>query len=242
MEKLVGTEVVREIQLRQEVAIQVGRSGGKCPARGPRRRCRRIGRREPHVGRDPAVAPAQRRKCFVPPFDAFDIECCIGRRSGRARVEDARAVRKVVADDEVVVTVSIEVRQRCGIRDTTAPVPPTISTGWIRLGAEGSVESQEGERSAAPEVHDEVTTPVLVQVPREAPHRSNRRGIQCGRYRRGDRKASNGRRLRPRRSSRDRGAGPQCRRHSAGRRRRDRQARRRRPPSTPTTEIRCSDG
>ena len=90
VEQPVGAEVVGEVDLGQEVAVEVGGADRQGPTVAPGSSSTPSASTNRTAGSDPPAAPIQRSRCFRPPLSARVIECCIAS-SPPARASRTRA-------------------------------------------------------------------------------------------------------------------------------------------------------
>ena len=169
VEQPVGAEVVREVELRPEIAVEVGGPDRERPAVGdpPRERSARL--------HEPAAGPPEQDPVDATVGRAGHRVLHLHRRVAlRLRVEQPSAIREVVPDHEVEPAVAVDVGRGDRVR-VPAPAARHELTATKAGRAERSPRAaQEEHRRPAPVVDEQVEPPVGVEVPREAAHRRRR--------------------------------------------------------------------
>ena len=170
VQESVRPEVAREIQLRQEVAVEVGRADAERPPPS-----------------DDVVEHAPRiRKALRGPSQQMRSSSILGTRHRMLHVvghvgpcvENAGAVGEIVADNEITVAIAVEISERRGVR-----VPPFDCVDELSRDEPRSRhllrvrESEKQDRRATPVVDEEVNRSIFVEVARQAAHRRRGRRI-----------------------------------------------------------------
>ncbi len=179
VEQPVGPEVVGEVELGQEVAIEISRPDPQGPTVAPQVVQHPFVILESDTWLRPSGAfdPAEE---VLPPAVVGPGHRVLHRlQPPGPGVEDPGVVGKIVADDQVGMTVAIEVGQRGGIGEPAAgsrrdllsakrtPHQPGVSV----------VPPEEHDWRTAPVIDQDVHQAVLVQVARQAAHGGHRVGI-----------------------------------------------------------------
>src|ERR1043166_6284201 len=132
VEQSVRPEVVREINSRKKVAIKIGSTDGQRPAAihflakdilhfsecGRGLRTRRRGLPEEHM--------------FVATVERFSFALVHRFHAAGFSIENARAVLKIISNDQIDVTVAIEIRLNRPVREPTFTVRDKFSRGVTR--------------------------------------------------------------------------------------------------------------
>ena len=224
VEQAVASEIVREIDFGKQVAVEVRGRRGERPAAIHLLRQHAFRMLVADRRRIALRRAFPKKEMFAPAVCRLCLSLVHRHRVLPVFVEIPRAVREVIRDEQVGVSVAVEVGLRRGVR-----VPAFAARGeFLRVEAapcERAAFLHEEHRRAAPVIDQHIERTVLVEVAEDRPHRRGARGMV--RQRRGiehERRVP----LRRARHRRDRDesrcADRRSTRHSATRRRRDRRA------------------
>src|SRR6185436_2483144 len=112
MEKSIGAEIVGQIEFGQEVAVQVSRAHGQSPT-SPDLFAKNIGHLPVPCGGESAGGSfLPEKEVLIPAVQSLGLAFVHHNRAASFRVENARPVLKVIADEQIDMSISIKVGSR----------------------------------------------------------------------------------------------------------------------------------